>query len=216
MATRATDANEHVAPSPDLSDLPERAQATPRGPEDSRIPERATSIDGAGLLDNGTTPGRKRKLNSMSSRGVANLTADQLAKKRANDRQAQRAIRERTKGHIEGLEQQVRDLSSQKPYLDLQAALRENELIRSENAELRQGLKAAMDILQPLMAKPELRGEFSIPIKFKFGADIDRCVSFSSYTQVRPARFAYIPIVLHRPPHPLFRREILPRVSCQP
>ncbi|KAI3299448.1 hypothetical protein DTO002I6_1675 [Penicillium roqueforti] len=157
MATRTTDANGHVAPSPDLSDLPERAQSTPHGPEDSRIPERATSIDRAGLLDNGATPGRKRKLNSMSSRGVANLTPDQLAKKRANDRQAQRAIRERTKGHIEGLEQQVRDLSSQKPYLDLQAALRENELIRSENAELRQGLKAAMDILQPLMAKPELR-----------------------------------------------------------
>ena len=215
MATRATDANEHVAPSPDLSDLPERAQATARGPEDSRIPERATSIDGAGLLDNGTTPGRKRKLNSMSSRGVANLTADQLAKKRANDRQAQRAIRERTKGHIEALEQQVRDLSSQKPYLDLQAALRENEMIRSENAKLRQGLKAAMDIFQPLIAKPELSGEFSIPIKFKFRADVDRCVPLSSYTQVRPARFAYIPIALHRPSHPYSRRKILPRVSCQ-
>ncbi|KAJ9486701.1 hypothetical protein VN97_g6636 [Penicillium thymicola] len=92
----------------------------------------------------------------MSSRGVANLTPDQLAKKRANDRQAQRAIRERTKGHIEALEQQVRDLSSQKPYLDLQAALGENGRIRSENAELRQGLKAAMDILQPLLARPEL------------------------------------------------------------
>ncbi|KAJ5135446.1 uncharacterized protein N7515_004724 [Penicillium bovifimosum] len=92
----------------------------------------------------------------MSSRGVANLTPDQLAKKRANDRQAQRAIRERTKGHIEALEQQVRDLSSQKPYLDLQAVLRQNEAIRSENAELRQGLKAAMDIIQPLMAKSEL------------------------------------------------------------
>ncbi|KAJ6143634.1 hypothetical protein N7471_003087 [Penicillium samsonianum] len=160
MATRATNANGHVAPSPDLSDLPKRSQTIPLGrPEDLPIPYRATSIDGAGVLDNGdngTTSGRKRKLNSMSSRGVANLTPDQLAKKRANDRQAQRAIRERTKGHIEALEQQVRDLSSQKPYLDLQAALCENETIRSENAELRQGLKAAMDILQPLMAKPEL------------------------------------------------------------
>ncbi|KAJ5576969.1 hypothetical protein N7535_003895 [Penicillium sp. DV-2018c] len=92
----------------------------------------------------------------MSSRGVANLTPDQLAKKRANDRQAQRAIRERTKGHIEALEQQVRDLSSQKPFLDLQAVLRQNEAIRLENTELRQGLKAAMDIIQPLLAKSEL------------------------------------------------------------
>ncbi|KAJ5284287.1 hypothetical protein N7497_000431 [Penicillium chrysogenum] len=157
MATRATNADEHVAPSPDLPDLPDRSQPTPLNrPEDSPIPSRATSIDAAGALDNGTTSGRKRKLNSMSSRGVANLTPDQLAKKRANDRQAQRAIRERTKGHIEALEQQVRDLSSQKPYLDLQTALRENATIRSENAELRQGLKAAMDILQPLIAKPEL------------------------------------------------------------
>ncbi|KAJ5950508.1 uncharacterized protein N7479_008921 [Penicillium vulpinum] len=153
MATRASNANEHVAPSPDL---PERSQPPPSRPAEPPIPPRATSLDVERLSDNGTTSGRKRKLHSMSSRGVANLTPDQLAKKRANDRQAQRAIRERTKGHIEALEQQVRDLSSQKPYLDLQAALRENETIRSENAELRQGLKAAMDILKPLMAKPEL------------------------------------------------------------
>lgn len=220
MATRATNANGHVAPSPDLSDLPERSQTIPLGrPEDLPIPYRATSIDGAGVLDNGdngTTSGRKRKLNSMSSRGVANLTPDQLAKKRANDRQAQRAIRERTKGHIEALEQQVRDLSSQKPYLDLQAALCENETIRSENAELRQGLKAAMDILQPLMAKPELPGKLRIPLEFKSEADKDRSISFSSYTKPRPAPFTYTPIPRHRSPHAHSRREILRRVSCQP
>ncbi|KAJ5382467.1 Protein of unknown function DUF3425 [Penicillium concentricum] len=157
MATRASNANEHVAPQPDLSDLSERSRPKPLGrPQGSTIPSRATSIDVEGIPDHGTTSGRKRKLNSMSSRGVANLTPDQLAKKRANDRQAQRAIRERTKGHIEALEQQVRDLSSQKPSIDLQAALQENEAIRLENAELRQGLQAAMAILQPLMAKPEL------------------------------------------------------------
>ena len=176
MATRATNADEHVAPPPDL---PERSQPTSQPTplnrlKDSPIPSRARSIDAAGVLDNGTTSGRKRKLNSMSSRGVANLTPDQLAKKRANDRQAQRAIRERTKGHIEALEQQVRDLSSQKPYVDLQAALRENATIRSENAELRQGLKAAMDILQPLIAKPELPGQLYIRIKFKSPADKDQ------------------------------------------
>ena len=104
------------------------------------------------------TAGRKRKLNSTSSRGVANLTPDQLAKKRANDRQAQRAIRERTKTHIEALEQQVRDLSSQKPFLDLQAAVQHNERIRAENRELRQRLKTVMDIIQPLLAIPETAG----------------------------------------------------------
>lgn len=101
------------------------------------------------------TAGRKRKLNNLSARGVANLTPDQLAKKRANDRQAQRAIRERTKTHIDALEQQVRDLSSQKPMLDLQAALKRNEAALEENRELRQGLKAAMDIIRPLLEKPE-------------------------------------------------------------
>lgn len=33
---------------------------------------------------------KKRRAPSTSSRGVANLTPDQLAKKRANDREAQR------------------------------------------------------------------------------------------------------------------------------
>jgi hypothetical protein len=106
-----------------------------------------------------TTAGRKRKLNSTSSRGVANLTPDQLAKKRANDRQAQRAIRERTKTHIEALEQQVRELASQKPVLDLQAAVQQNERIRLENQELRRSLKTVMDIIQPLLARPEASGE---------------------------------------------------------
>lgn len=193
-----------MAPPPGL---PECSQPTPLGrPEDSPTPSCAASIDAEGLLDNGTKSGRKRKLNSMSSRGVANLTPDQLAKKRANDRQAQRAIRERTKGHIEALEQQVRDLSSQKPYLDLQEALRQNETVRSENAELRQGLKAAMDILQPLIAKPELSGQSIIPIKYNSQADRDRCISFSSYTHTHPAPFANIAITRHRSPHPDSRR----------
>ncbi|KAJ5798941.1 uncharacterized protein N7503_006446 [Penicillium pulvis] len=131
--------------------------------EDSPVPSRPASLGPDSLLmeehdNNGppTTAGRKRKLNSASARGVANLTPDQLAKKRANDRQAQRAIRERTKTTIEALEQQVRDLSSQKPFLDLQAALQHNERIKVENRELRQGLKAAMEIIQPLLARPEI------------------------------------------------------------
>lgn len=103
--------------------------------------------------DSTPAPGRKRKLNSVSARGVANLTPEQLAKKRANDRQAQRAIRERTKTHIEALEQRVKDLSSQKPFQDLQAALRRNEAIQAENRELRDGLKRALDAIQPLLAK---------------------------------------------------------------
>jgi hypothetical protein len=51
---------------------------------------------------------RRTTGSSSSSRGVANLTPDQLAKKRANDREAQRAIRERTKNQIENLERRIR------------------------------------------------------------------------------------------------------------
>ncbi|PWY77520.1 bZIP transcription factor [Aspergillus heteromorphus CBS 117.55] len=128
--------------------------------EDSPTPSALTSAEAeTPVPDNNGAPvtaaGRKRKLNSTSARGVANLTPDQLAKKRANDRQAQRAIRERTKAHIDSLEQRVRDLSSQKPFLDLQAALKQNEAIRAENTEIRQGLKAVMDIIQPLIGKQD-------------------------------------------------------------
>ncbi|RHZ59592.1 uncharacterized protein CDV56_107411 [Aspergillus thermomutatus] len=131
-----------------------------RTKEDSPTPSGFTSADAeTPVADNHggptTAAGRKRKLNSTSSRGVANLTPEQLAKKRANDRQAQRAIRERTKSHIESLEQRVRELSSQKPFLDLQAALKQNEAIQAENRELKQGFKAIMDIIQPLVAKQE-------------------------------------------------------------
>ncbi|RAK98594.1 bZIP transcription factor [Aspergillus ibericus CBS 121593] len=128
--------------------------------EDSPTPSALTSADAeTPAPDNNGPPatgaGRKRKLNCTSARGVANLTPDQLAKKRANDRQAQRAIRERTKAHIDSLEQRVRDLSSQKPFLDLQAALKQNEVIQAENREIRQGLKVIMDIIQPLLGKQD-------------------------------------------------------------
>lgn len=66
---------------------------------------------GGGTDGNGGVNGngdKKRRTGAGSSRGVANLTPDQLAKKRANDREAQRAIRERTKNTIEQLERKIR------------------------------------------------------------------------------------------------------------
>jgi hypothetical protein len=49
----------------------------------------------------------------------------------------------------------VRELSSQKPFLDLQAALKRNEVIQAENRDLKHGLKTVMDIIQPLVAKQD-------------------------------------------------------------
>jgi len=173
MASRApVEIKDDAAPSPAFESVnTERSQPPPPttaniNHEDSPVPSRSASLDADARTpdtpdaNNGvTTAGRKRKLNSASARGVANLTPDQLAKKRANDRQAQRAIRERTKTHIEALEQQVRDLASQKPVLDLQAALQQNERIRLENRELRQSLQTVISIIQPLLDRPEAPGK---------------------------------------------------------
>lgn len=100
---------------------------------------------------------KKRRTASTStpgggSRGVANLTPDQLAKKRANDREAQRAIRERTKTQIEGLERRIQELTSQQPYQELQHALRQKDVIEIENEAIKKRLATAVSILQPLIA----------------------------------------------------------------
>ncbi|KAK5688413.1 hypothetical protein LTS10_000391 [Elasticomyces elasticus] len=52
----------------------------------------------------------KKRASRAGTRSVATLSASQLERKRANDREAQRAIRQRTKEHIETLEKTVSDL----------------------------------------------------------------------------------------------------------
>ena len=92
------------------------------------------------------------------SRGVANLTPDQLAKKRANDREAQRAIRERTKTQIDGLERRIQELTSQQPYQELQNVIRQKEAIQTENEEIKRKLASALSLLQPLVAGAGVSG----------------------------------------------------------
>ena len=98
-----------------------------------------------------TTPNRKRRATTLTgSRGVANLTPEQLAKKRANDREAQRAIRERTKGQIEQLEKRIQELTAQKPYQELQDVVRQKGVVEAENEDIRRRLASVMSILQPI------------------------------------------------------------------
>lgn len=94
---------------------------------------------------------KKRRASTTGSRGVANLTPEQLAKKRANDREAQRAIRERTKGQIETLERRIEELTSQQPYQELQHAIRQKEMVEAENEDIKKKLASALSILQPLL-----------------------------------------------------------------
>ncbi|KAL9005359.1 MAG: hypothetical protein Q9188_001875, partial [Gyalolechia gomerana] len=99
----------------------------------------------------GSAPKKRRTSTTTSSRGVANLTPEQLAKKRANDREAQRAIRERTKTQIETLEKQVRDLRNQQPQQELQTVLKQKQLAEAENVQIKKQLSAALSLLQPLL-----------------------------------------------------------------
>ena len=92
----------------------------------------------------------KKRRTSTTGRGVANLTPEQLNKKRANDREAQRAIRERTKGQIESLEKKILELTSQQPFKELQQALRQKELVESENEEIKKRLHAVLGIIEPI------------------------------------------------------------------
>jgi hypothetical protein len=104
-------------------------------------------------------PNKKRRT-GPNSRGVANLTPEQLARKRANDREAQRAIRERTKNQIDRLNQRIRDLENQQPYHDLQVVLREKEAVQAENADIKKRLESVMGIIQPIVrASGGLNGE---------------------------------------------------------
>ncbi len=105
------------------------------------------------------TVGNKRRLSATGSRGVTSLTPEQLTKKRANDREAQRAIRERTKNQIETLEKRVLELTSQEPYQELQAVLRQKEAVQTENDEIRRRLSSALAILQPILNTQSINGE---------------------------------------------------------
>lgn len=107
-----------------------------------------------GASADGGNKKRKTAGASSSSRGVANLTPDQLAKKRANDREAQRAIRERTKNQIESLERKIRELTSQQPYQELQHVLRQKEMVEAENADIKKRLASIMSLIQPVLGPP--------------------------------------------------------------
>jgi hypothetical protein len=103
---------------------------------------------------------RKRKGLPTGSRGVASLTPDQLAKKRANDREAQRAIRERTKRTIESLESKIRELEAQQPYQELQAVIRQKNAIQAENEEIRRRLSSIVALIQPIIGAQGLAGAY--------------------------------------------------------
>ncbi|KAF2468918.1 uncharacterized protein BDR25DRAFT_335262 [Lindgomyces ingoldianus] len=111
----------------------------------------ASDVQAASRLHPQPPQKRRRTQGTTSTRGVANLTPEQLARKRANDREAQRAIRERTKNQIDRLNQRIRELENQQPYHDLQVVLLEKDAIRAENDDIRRRLEAVVSMLQPVL-----------------------------------------------------------------
>jgi hypothetical protein len=98
----------------------------------------------------GGTPGAKRRPSRAGTRSVTTLTAAQLERKRANDREAQRAIRQRTKDHIADLERQIRELTAQvngNTSENLMELIRRNEELEQDNAMLRSRLSHAVTAL---------------------------------------------------------------------
>ncbi|KAB8295191.1 hypothetical protein EYC80_007113 [Monilinia laxa] len=83
----------------------------------------------------------KKRVSRAGTRSVSTLSPAQLARKRANDREAQRNIRLRTKEHIERLEARIEELTKgRNPELELEEVRRRNEALESEVRLLNESL----------------------------------------------------------------------------
>ncbi|KAL2197230.1 hypothetical protein P885DRAFT_69097 [Corynascus similis CBS 632.67] len=118
--------------------------------------------NGSGPQDGGDTPENteaggvsKKRKTGRGSRGVANLTPEQLERKRANDREAQRAIRERQRLRTEQYEREIANLKSTQPYQELQKAVRQKEAVEAELADLKRRMAAIMAMIQPVLNTPD-------------------------------------------------------------
>ncbi|RKK64693.1 hypothetical protein BFJ69_g16610 [Fusarium oxysporum] len=88
------------------------------------------------------------------TRNVSTLTPSQLARKRAYDREAQRAIRTRTKEHIERLERELKEFKSkQSSDQTIKGLLRRNKALKEELIRLKENMGA------PITSSP-----YSVPI----------------------------------------------------
>ncbi|RAL61739.1 hypothetical protein DID88_002806 [Monilinia fructigena] len=157
-----------ASPSPDQRRM-SAAYSTPGGREEREptivtrdVGERDVSSaeQGEGIVNGGGNNGgestKKRKLSppderKSTGRGVANLTPEQLAKKRANDREAQRSIRQRTKLQIETLETRIRDLTSQQPYQELQHVIQQKQMVDQENSDIKKRLTQVIALITPIL-----------------------------------------------------------------
>ncbi|ESZ98471.1 hypothetical protein SBOR_1133 [Sclerotinia borealis F-4128] len=85
--------------------------------------------------------GEVKRVSRAGTRSVLNLSPTRLARKRANDREAQRNIRSRNKEHIERLEARVEELTKgRSPDVELEEVHRQNEALVGEVRRLSESL----------------------------------------------------------------------------
>lgn len=120
-------------------------------------------------------PTAKKRESRAGARKVTSLSAEQLERKRANDREAQRTIRQRTKEHIERLEHQVAELKAKGEQFD--DVVRRNVALEHEIRALKHQLALAGRQGYPGMGRwPVLFIYFSYRKNLKWLTDI-HCAS---------------------------------------
>jgi hypothetical protein len=98
-------------------------------------------------------------------RSVTHLSKAQLARKRANDREAQRNIRQRTKEHIENLERKVKELEQGSRSSSMERVLKRNKELEDEVEKLRAQICASHTSTPPSQTIPDIPEELLIPQK---------------------------------------------------
>lgn len=162
----------------------------------------------------------KRRESRAGTRKVTSLTAEQLDRKRANDREAQRTIRQRTKEHIESLEREVAELRAKTERFD--EVVQRNAALDEEVRRLRHQL--AIVTSSPAypgngkQGRHECRGPYKLLHCQKFFSHL-RTGSFFGISTNSPMQIATCPIWPCFPrttPDPLEERQIPSPVPPQP
>ncbi|KAI6248013.1 hypothetical protein HI914_03414 [Erysiphe necator] len=130
----------------------------------------------------GPKAGSKNRASRAGTRSVASLTPEQLARKRANDREAQRSIRLRTKTRIAYLEQRIQELSGDRDDRVIEAVCRRNLELEEELRYLRH--------LSEALGRPE-NGRTSEPMMFQ---GKNNMMYLPSITSISP-RVSSLPIM---------------------
>lgn len=136
--------------------------ATPSHPPPSASLE-AESPNSVATSPSGEFLNKRRRTgigSATSSRGVANLTPEQLAKKRANDREAQRAIRERTKKEFERLNEEIRQLREQDEHKELGRLRLERDEARKEIEDMKRRIGVAFNTIGSVLHGVSTNGAF--------------------------------------------------------